>query len=119
MRANPNDNVPSDDDEICDPVVLAYRIGGFKSAQGVVRVRRSELKNDPNLFEISKSAKSAGYDPKKSLNHPKKKPRPADPYIERKIQYKLMPGEIIRGAKFCCAWSSVLQSLQTILGLAW
>lgn len=97
MRADPSDNLPENEEEISDPEVLAYRIDGFKS--GVVRVRRSELKNDTNLFEISRSAKSAGFDPNKSLNHPTKALRAADPHIERKIQYKLMPNEIKKRIK--------------------
>lgn len=73
-----------------DPFVLAYRIGGARNDCQVVRVRRSELLNDPHLFEISKSSRSLGFDAKKSLETFSKKKRPADPHIKNKIEYELM-----------------------------
>jgi hypothetical protein len=79
-----------------DPLVLAYRMG---RSPGVVRVRRSELRKDPNLFEIPKSSQSRGYDPYKTLSQKIISKRAANPYVERKIQFKLMIEDIKKRAK--------------------
>jgi hypothetical protein len=59
-----------------------------------VRLRRSELRADPDLVEVSKTAQSLDYDPVESLNREPEHVRPADSYIQRKIQFKLMAKEI-------------------------
>lgn len=82
--------VPADEDEV-DPVVLAYRVGDHSRH---VRLRRSEVRADPSLVEVGKSAQSIGYDPIESLNREPEDVRPADSYIQRKIQFKLMAKEI-------------------------
>ena len=74
-----------------DPVVLAYRVGDHRR---FVRLRRSEVRADPGLVEVGKSALSFGYDPIESLNRELEDVRPADSYIQRKIQFKLMAKEI-------------------------
>jgi hypothetical protein len=74
-----------------DPVVLAYRMGDHRR---YVRLRRSEVRADPGLIEVGESALSFGYDPVESLNREPEEARPADAYVQRKIQFKLMAKEI-------------------------
>lgn len=78
-------------DEELDPVVLAYRVGDHRR---YVRIRRSEVRADPGLIEVGESALSFGYDPVESLNREPEEARPADSYVQRKIQFKLMAKEI-------------------------
>ena len=59
-----------------------------------MRLRRSEVRGDPSLVEVGKSALSLGYDPVESLNLGAKGILPPDSYIQRKIQFKLMAKEI-------------------------
>ncbi len=79
------------DNEELDPVVLAYRVGDQRR---VVRLRPSEVRADPGLVEVGKTAQSFDYDPIESLNREFEDARPADSYIQRKIRFKLMAKEI-------------------------
>lgn len=81
----------ADGEEELDPVVLAYRVGDHRR---FVRLKRSEVRADPGLVEVSKTAQSFDYDPIESLNREPEPVRPADSYIQRKIQFKLMAKEI-------------------------
>ena len=71
--------LPSGEEEL-DPVVLAYRVGDHRRH---VRLRRSEVRADPGLVEVGKTAQSAGYDPIESLNREPEEVRPADSYVQR------------------------------------
>lgn len=74
-----------------DPIVWAYRVGDHRR---IVRLRRSEVRADSSLVEVGKTALSFGYNPAESLNREPEDARPADSYIHRKIQFKLMAKEI-------------------------
>lgn len=77
---------------IDDPLVPAYRTSGPE--RGIVHVRQSELAKDKSLLRTSKSARSPGFDPLRTLSASNKAPLPGDSYVERKIQFKLMLSEI-------------------------
>lgn len=83
-----------DTEAAADPIVLAYKIGAEKSA--AIRIRRSELRGNPDLVEVGKSAQSLGFDPEETLSRPFEKAIPPDIYLQRKIQLKLMAKEIRR-----------------------
>lgn len=85
------EDLPAIPDEELDPIVLAYRVG---ARQRLVQLRRSEVRADPDLVEVGKSALSLGFDPVLSLSREREGLRPADPYVHRKIQLKLMAKEI-------------------------
>ncbi|MBY0384453.1 hypothetical protein K2X05_04770 [bacterium] len=78
-------------EDVDDPIVLAYRLG---DSQRTVRLRRSEVRADAGLVEVGKTAQAVGYDPYESLNRDVRAVRPADSYIQQKIQFKLMAKEI-------------------------
>jgi hypothetical protein len=80
--------------EESDPTVLAYRMGGFGTESGVVRVRRSELARDQSLIPFTKSAISHDFDAERSLEQKHPIARPADSHVEEKLQRKLMYKEI-------------------------
>ena len=65
----------ADGEEELDPVVLAYRVGDHRR---FVRLKRSEVRADPGLVEVSKTAQSFDYDPIESLNREPEPVRPAE-----------------------------------------
>lgn len=88
-----NDALLSDSKEdALEPIVLAYRLGSPNSTP--MRVRLSELKSDPTLFEVHASAQSLDFDESDSLMREPEAIRPANDRVYQKIKSILMKKDI-------------------------
>lgn len=96
MKTDAKEFLNDDEADPKDPIILAYRLNSQKSKCGPLYVKRSELKNDPDLIPFDNDTFASDFDPEEALSQIRQKEVVLDPdsHVYDKIKYKLMLDEV-------------------------